>query len=211
MLKQIASAAVFGAALAASPVMAQTSAPATSTAPMAQSAAPAAGNFMTQMAAGQWRGSKLVGVDVYGTDNAKIGDISEIIMDNSGSVKAVVIGVGGFLGIGQKDVAVPFTAVEWTRDDKAMTTSATAPADANRTGGMASTTTNSANNPATTGAARETTSATTRTTTMDYPERAVIRMSKQDLQNAPEFKYASDMDTRAPNAAGTSSAPATNR
>lgn len=208
MLKQITAAALLSTAFMASPVLAQTS-----TAPAAPSvAAPAGGKFMTQMSANEWRGSKLVGVDVYGTDNAKIGDINEVIVDRSGSVKAIVIGVGGFLGLGQKDVAVPYDMVEWTRGDTAgsMSTSATAPADANRTGGMASTTTNSANAPATTGATRETTAATgARTGMMDYPERAMVRMSKQDLQNAPEFKYASDVETRAPNASGT--APATTR
>ena len=55
---------------------------------------------------GQWRASKLVGVDVYNTANEKIGDISEILIDASGKVTSVIIGVGGFLGMGQHDVQV---------------------------------------------------------------------------------------------------------
>lgn len=185
MIKQLSAACVVATAMMASPSFAQTAAP-----------APDGGSFMTQMSSNEWRGSKLVGVDVYGTDNAKIGDINEVIVDNSGSIKAVVIGVGGFLGIGEKNVAIPFGKVEWTRNDQsgsAMNTSATAPAaPATTSTGMAQTTTNSMNS---TAPMRDTTSATgtaaSSSAKQDYPDRAMVRMSKQDLQNAPEFHYAS--------------------
>ena len=49
-----------------------------------------------------WSASKLVGLNVYNDQNEKLGDISEILVDKSGKVEGVVIGVGGFLGIGQK-------------------------------------------------------------------------------------------------------------
>ena len=64
---------------------------------------------------GQWRAPKLIGVDVYGPDNKQIGKIDDILMDHDGKAQAVVIGVGGFLGIGNKDVAVPFSAVRATQ------------------------------------------------------------------------------------------------
>ena len=47
------------------------------------------------------RGSKLVGVKVIGADNERIGDIDEILIDGSGRIAAVVVGVGGFLGMGR--------------------------------------------------------------------------------------------------------------
>ena len=53
---------------------------------------------------GQWRASKLVGIDVYNAANEKIGDISEILLDRSGKTTGVIVSVGGFLGMGQHDV-----------------------------------------------------------------------------------------------------------
>ena len=61
-----------------------------------------------------WRASKLSGVAIYGPDNRKVGNISDVLMDHSGKAAAIVIGVGGFLGIGQKDVAVPYDQVHFT-------------------------------------------------------------------------------------------------
>ena len=56
------------------------------------------------MKAGQWRATKLTGVNVYNPSNEKIGDISELIVGRDGRVAAVVVGVGGFLGIGEHNV-----------------------------------------------------------------------------------------------------------
>jgi sporulation protein YlmC with PRC-barrel domain len=58
-------------------------------------------------AAGQWRASKLVGVNVYNDQNEKVGEISEIIIDSKGAVAGAVVGVGGFLGMGEHDVLIP--------------------------------------------------------------------------------------------------------
>jgi sporulation protein YlmC with PRC-barrel domain len=65
---------------------------------------------------GEWRASKLVGVDVYNEANEKIGDISEIILDKSGKVANVIIGVGGFLGMGEHYVAVAYDKLKWVND-----------------------------------------------------------------------------------------------
>jgi sporulation protein YlmC with PRC-barrel domain len=54
---------------------------------------------------------------VYDTNQSKIGDIDDVLVDNSGKVTALVVGVGGFLGAGEKDVAVPFTSVKRTKKD----------------------------------------------------------------------------------------------
>ena len=83
------------------------------------SAAATSGNaqagFLQQQDQGQWRSSKLVGASVYGPDNKSIGSIDDLIVDTNGGIKAAVIGVGGFLGVGQKDVAVPFSALNIQR------------------------------------------------------------------------------------------------
>ncbi len=50
---------------------------------------------------GEWRASKLVGVNVYNEANEKIGDINEVILDKSGRAANVILGVGGFLGMGE--------------------------------------------------------------------------------------------------------------
>ena len=52
--------------------------------------------------------------DVYDAKDAKIGDVEDVLLDKNGKVDAVILGVGGFLGIGEKDVAVPFNAVHAT-------------------------------------------------------------------------------------------------
>ena len=77
---------------------------------------------MTQMHAGQWRASKLEGLNVYNQNNEKIGDISEMLVDQSGKIQAVVVGVGGFLGIGERDVALPFDQVKFVMEPRANAT-----------------------------------------------------------------------------------------
>jgi sporulation protein YlmC with PRC-barrel domain len=54
---------------------------------------------------------------VYDTKNNKIGDVNDVLLDKSGQVSAVILGVGGFLGMGEKDVAVPFNAIKITEKD----------------------------------------------------------------------------------------------
>jgi sporulation protein YlmC with PRC-barrel domain len=71
--------------------------------------------FVQQQDSSEWRSSKLVGASVYGPDNKSIGSIDDLILDQKGGIKAAVIGVGGFLGVGQKDVAVPFAALHVQR------------------------------------------------------------------------------------------------
>jgi sporulation protein YlmC with PRC-barrel domain len=64
--------------------------------------------------------SKFIGQNIYnGTEkNAQsIGNVNDLVLDKTGMVKSVVIGVGGFLGIGEKDVAIAFPKVSWTEDN----------------------------------------------------------------------------------------------
>jgi hypothetical protein len=60
--------------------------------------------------------SKIIGQPVYdgtGTDANNLGNIKDLVLDQNGQVAAVVVGVGGFLGIGEKQVAVDFTALQF--------------------------------------------------------------------------------------------------
>ena len=55
--------------------------------------------------------------DVYDPADAKIGEISDVLLSKEGKVDALIIAVGGFLGVGEKDVAVPFDAVRATKKE----------------------------------------------------------------------------------------------
>lgn len=96
---------VIAATLLATPALAQTTAPAPT--------APAA-TTMNKPMTGQWRASKLIGVDVYNQQNEKLGEINELIMTSNGQVAGAVIGVGGFLGMGERDVMVPLDKLSFS-------------------------------------------------------------------------------------------------
>jgi sporulation protein YlmC with PRC-barrel domain len=55
---------------------------------------------------------------VYDPSDNKIGEIMDVLMTPDGHATALIVGVGGFLGAGEKDVAVPFSAVKHTMKDK---------------------------------------------------------------------------------------------
>jgi sporulation protein YlmC with PRC-barrel domain len=57
--------------------------------------------------------------NVYDPQDNKIGSIDDMLLDNDGRVTAVLIGVGGFLGMGEKDVAVAFNSLQATQKDNA--------------------------------------------------------------------------------------------
>ena len=62
--------------------------------------------FINLQTGDQWLVSNFMGADVIGPDDAKIGDISDVLFDKNGQVVAYIVGVGGFLGIGAKNVAL---------------------------------------------------------------------------------------------------------
>lgn len=193
--KSIAAALV--ATVVAFPALAQTGTAPASPPSAASPASPgvsstASGQFMTEQSLSQWRASKLVGVDIYGADNQKIGDINEVLLNKDGMAEAIVIGVGGFLGIGEKNVAVPFKSLEWRTEPRATTGTTVPDATGTATGAPV---------PGTTATAPRADPAIVEAR-QGYPDRAVLRMTRADLQNAPAFRYASD--TRA-----TTTAPAT--
>ncbi len=51
---------------------------------------------------------------VYDPSNNKVGEVEDVLVSQDGKISALIIGVGGFLGIGEKDVAVPFNSVKQT-------------------------------------------------------------------------------------------------
>jgi sporulation protein YlmC with PRC-barrel domain len=63
---------------------------------------------------GEGRSSKLVGLNVYNDANEKIGDINDAILDKSGKVESVILGVGGFLGMGEHYVTVGYNKLKWS-------------------------------------------------------------------------------------------------
>ena len=66
----------------------------------------------------------LDGKDIYGANNEKIGEIEDFILQPNGSVEAVVVEVGGFLGVGEKDVLVNWSALQMTMDGNNLRVSA---------------------------------------------------------------------------------------
>ena len=91
---------------AASPTTPSPSASTTTPAKPTASTAAASGKFITKQTSDQYLMSKFKGTDVIGTDDKKIGDVSDILFDKEKKILAYIVGVGGFLGIGSKDVAL---------------------------------------------------------------------------------------------------------
>lgn len=103
-------------------------APMTDTAPNAAATTPtdpAAANstmaattdtYLTEQSATQISANTFIGQSVYTSSDDSIGEINDLIIEEKGGIVAAVIGVGGFLGIGEKDVAVPMSKITVTRD-----------------------------------------------------------------------------------------------
>ncbi len=175
MIKNYVAAALLGTALAGGAAFAQT------TTPASPSPAPAASASSEQMnLQGNWRASKLVGLAVYNDANEKLGDISEILLDKSGKVNAVIIGVGGFLGVGQHDIAVTFDKLKWVDEPIRSASADKMPASS----GTSTTT-----RPSTTTGAAGGGMAATPTKNEWYPDHAVMSGTKEQLKAMPAFKY----------------------
>jgi sporulation protein YlmC with PRC-barrel domain len=116
-MKTLVAVAAFSALLAV-PALAQTENPAPKTeATPPAGAARAAGMFYFER--DEWRASKLIGLmgaRVSNTAGETIGDINDVLIDKDGKVAAVVIGVGAFLGMGERHAAVSFDWLQLTRD-----------------------------------------------------------------------------------------------
>lgn len=74
-------------------------------------AMPAEGGFVT-FSADQVRASTLIGQEVFGPDDQSIGEIADLVLQEDGETRAAIVDVGGFLGVGEKQVAIPFDQIE---------------------------------------------------------------------------------------------------
>jgi sporulation protein YlmC with PRC-barrel domain len=107
MMTTAAAALVVGSAVAQTPAPdAPKAPPAAKSEPMAPGAQTGSRQFVTQQSTDQWLATKFKGTDVIGSNNEKIGDVNDLLIDQNGKIMAYIVGVGGFLGIGQKDVAL---------------------------------------------------------------------------------------------------------
>jgi sporulation protein YlmC with PRC-barrel domain len=225
MLKKHMAACLVATAFIAAPALAQTTSPPAASQPAGASASAQSGQFLTTMQPNQIRASKFSGVDIIGANNESIGDVNDVILDQQGMAQAVVIGVGGFLGIGEKNVAIPFKSVDWKWERRDVATTAGTRSDnaANRpagtgagTAGGGAATTGAANQPASgaattgstgaagTGAGSSTMAGGNTGTSASgargeanrgAPDHGVLRMTKADLQNAPNFSWDGDRNT----------------
>jgi sporulation protein YlmC with PRC-barrel domain len=178
MLTKYVAAGLAGTALFATVAFAQTS---TTTTDRANMAPAAASNSSFQ---GDWRTSKVVGLNVYNDNNESIGSINDLLTDKSGAIKAAVISAGGVLGVGAHLVAVPFDKIKFVNEPVAYI-------------GTAGATNTGATRPpsTTTGAATGTTNLAPATASRPnpwYPDHAVYNATKDELKAMPEFKYSTE-------------------
>jgi sporulation protein YlmC with PRC-barrel domain len=73
--------------------------------------------FKTEQTSGEWRAANYVGQPIVNASGEKIGDVNDLLFDRTGKITTVVIGVGGFLGLGEKRVALPFEAVTYNEQN----------------------------------------------------------------------------------------------
>ena len=179
MLAKYTIAALAGSVLLASAAFAQAPTATTDRANMA----PAKASDTSSSFQGDWRASKLVGLSVYNDSNESIGSINDLLTDKTGNIKAAVIGVGGFLGVGSHLVAVPFDKIKFVNEPVAYT-------GATNTGGA-----KPASSTTTTGAAPTSSAPAAANTAKPnpwYPDHAVYNATKDELKAMPEFTYSTN-------------------
>ncbi|SFN03114.1 Sporulation protein YlmC, PRC-barrel domain family [Bradyrhizobium sp. Rc3b] len=166
-MKSILAVALLGTAMIGGAAIAQSTQP-------ADRAAPAVTTHTTDAKLafkGNWRASKLMGLNVYNENNEKLGDINELLVDKSGKINAVVIGIGGFLGMGEHDIAVSMDKLKFIEEPVRTSSTSTTTTSRDTTTGAASTNTTSRN-------------------ANDWvPDHAVMSGNKEQLKALPQFKY----------------------
>ena len=177
MFTKYVAAGLAGSALFAAVAFAQTPTTTSDSPRMAPTASSAASGLSFQ---GDWRTSKVVGLNVYNDSNESVGSINDLLTDKSGNIKAAVISVGGVLGVGAHLVAVPFDKIKFVTEPVAYTGVAGA-------GGSKPT-----SSTMTTGAATGTGAATASKPNPWYPDHAVYNATKDELKAMPEFKYSTE-------------------
>ena len=79
--------------------------------------AKATGQFLSEQKNDDMLASTIIGKSAYNSQDESIGEVNDLVTDRSGKILAALIGVGGFLGIGEKDVAVRFEDLKFARDE----------------------------------------------------------------------------------------------
>lgn len=76
--------------------------------------------YLTETPAGTFHADALIGNRVKSSieDDEDIGTITDLVIDEDGQINAVVVGVGGFLGVGEKNVAIEWDSLELTKDEE---------------------------------------------------------------------------------------------
>jgi hypothetical protein len=69
--------------------------------------------FVTEQPANEWLARLYIDAPVQNSSGERVGEVNDLVFDKAGHISTVVLGVGGFLGIGEKNVAVPFTALTY--------------------------------------------------------------------------------------------------
>lgn len=111
--------------------------------PTAPTTGAASSNYYNVQQGQDWLAYELLGTDIMNNQEENIGEVADIVIDPSGKVRAVVASVGGFLGVGERHVAVSWDALKIGHD---------------KNGDMT----------------------------------AMLNTTKEELKNAPEYKYQSD-------------------
>jgi hypothetical protein len=133
---------------------------------------------------GEWRAFKLVGVNVYNEANEKIGDINEVILDKAGKVENVVLGVGGFLGMGEHYVAVAYDKLKWSNQPPRSTTASTTTSTTNRPAPNADSNARAAEDGTATAGAARTTAEDRKVNGYWYPDHAIYYKGPIELNKS---------------------------
>jgi hypothetical protein len=177
--KQFA-AGLVAAALLSTTALAQQPAPAAKDPPTGQSSsmprADTSAKPVENQSSSEWRTSKVIGLYVYNDANERLGSINDLLQDSSGKISKAVIGVGGFLGIGESNIAVNFDQLKFVNEPMRTTTSSAPPTSTtDRPGTVGTTATTAAPPPA---------------KPSINPDHAKLSMTKEQLQAQPQFKFA---------------------
>ncbi len=166
----IATALLSGTALAQTPAPSQSS-----STPRAEAIA----TPMQEQSPSEWRASKVIGLYVYNDADERLGAINDLLTDANGKIEKAVIGVGGFLGIGESNVAVNFDQLKFAKEPMRTSSTTTPPASS-------SSSSDSMSRPGTVGSTA-TSSAPAKPSV--NPDHAKLSMTKEQLKALPQFKY----------------------
>ena len=133
-------------------------------------------NYLTRQAPSDWTAEALIGRTVENGNGDDLGEINNVVINENGNVVAVVIGVGGFLGIGEKDVGVPFDILDFRTDAQMDRSDSASTADR---------------------AEKRADDRSARFDTEHENMRIVLTTSKEDLEGAPDYAWLDEQNAGA--------------